>query len=248
VPKTHPRNRDGDCFSVLVTHTTAHPKPGSDEIKKAFEESWIGRNGYLRSDGRRQEKSLAFQGHVVGLDGSLHSEVFLVDLPEDLTVPGDGRLEGTDLLRPRPPKGTRQRRLTFTSDRPYPGLQGPRHWLRSAPDGSAIAFLMRDDKGVAQLWTVSPNGGPPRQITHNPWPVSSSFTWSANGKSIAHAMDRSICTTSVASGETVRLTPPLEHPLRPEACVFSPDGSQIAYCRQVPMGADTFNQVFVCDS
>ena len=32
VPKTHPRNHDGDAFSVLVTRTTANPRPGSDDI------------------------------------------------------------------------------------------------------------------------------------------------------------------------------------------------------------------------
>ena len=45
VGKNHSRNHDGAYFSVLVTRTTANPKPGSDEIKKAFEEGWVGTNG-----------------------------------------------------------------------------------------------------------------------------------------------------------------------------------------------------------
>jgi hypothetical protein len=247
VPKDHARNRDGDCFSVLVTRTTAHPRPGSDEIKRAFEEGWVGANGYLRPDGTRQKKALAFQGHVVASNGNTHSEVFIVDLPDDLTVPGDRLLEGTAAQRPWPPAGTVQRRLTFTRDRQYPGLQGPRHWLRSSPNGSAIAFLMRDDAGVVQLWTVSPNGRPPHQVSRNQLPIASAFTWSPDGRRIAHVMDGSVCATDVASGDTLRLTQRCDPSPRPEACVFSPYGDRIAYCRQVPIGAGTFNQIFVCD-
>jgi hypothetical protein len=31
---------------------------------------------------------------------------------------------------------------------------------------------------------------------------------------------------------------------RPEACVFSPNGRQIAYVRRMPHGATQFNQIF----
>lgn len=177
VPKTHPRNRDADSFSVLVTHTVADPRPGSDEIRRACEEAWVGESGYRRSDGTWQRRALAFQGQVLTANGEAVSEVFIVDLPDDLTQPGDGPLAGTERRAPAPPRGGVQRRLTHTSDRKFPGLQGPRHWLRSSPDGSRIAFLARDDAGVAQLWTVRPTGGSPSQLTHNPWPVASAFTW-----------------------------------------------------------------------
>jgi Tol biopolymer transport system component len=175
-----------------------------------------------------------------------------VDLPEDVTVPSPhGPLEGTPTRRPRPPLGARQRRLTFTADRRYPGLQGPRHWLRSAPDGSKIAFLMRDDAGTAQLWTVSPNGGLPRQVTQDAFGVASAFTWSPDGHRIAYAADNSIFTVEVETGRSMRLTPrtgDADAPL-PLACVFSPDGRLIAYQRRVPEnavpGASRSNQVFV---
>src|SRR5206468_7728745 len=133
------------------------------------------------------------------------SEVFLVDIPDDVTVPGDGPLEGTETQRPRPPQGTVQRRLTFTADRRHPGLQGPRHWLRSSPDGSRIAFLMRDDDGVVQLWTVSPLGDEPRQVTHDRWSVASAFNWSPDGSRIAYVADNSVFTVEVASGKSRRL-------------------------------------------
>src|SRR6185369_5777205 len=123
-----------------------------------------------------------------------------------------------------------QRRLTFTAGRKYPGLAGPRHWLRSSPDGSKIAFLMKDDIGVVQLWTISPSGGEPAQLTRNPQSIASAFSWSPDGRHIAHIMDASVCTTEVATGQTVRLTERAaeENAPRAEACVFSPDGKKIA--------------------
>jgi hypothetical protein len=243
----HPRNHDGEFFSVVVTRTVAHPEPGSDQINKAFEEGWIGTNGYVRADGRRQKHALAFQGQVVTSRGETISEVFVADLPDDLRLPGDGPLAGTQTRRPFPPKGTVQRRLTFTAARKYPGLQGPRHWLRTSPDGSKVAFLMKDELGVVQLWTVSPRGGAIAQLTRNPHSIASAFTWSPDGRYIAHVMDNSVCLTQTQTGETSRLTERVEDATapRPEACVFAPDGKRIAYLRPIKMGDAFFNQVFV---
>ena len=194
-----PRNHDGTTFSFVATETVNKPQPGSDEISRAFEEAWIGASGYLRKDGTRQRRALAFQGLVTTPTGESISEVFVVDLPDDVTQPGSKPLEGTPLTRPAPPRGTKQRRLTHTADRSHPGLQGPRHWLRSSPDGSQIAFLMRDDEGVIQLWSISPNGGDIRQVTRNPFDITSSFTWSPDGTSITYIADNSVFVTQVES-------------------------------------------------
>jgi hypothetical protein len=250
VSRDHPRNHDGAFFSVLLTRAVARPQSGSDEISRAFEESWIGTDGYLRADGSRQVRALAFQGHVRTADGETISEVFVADLPDDLTRPSScGPLQGTLTTRPRPPEGVVQRRITFTADRKHPGLQGPRHWLRSSPDGSLIAFLMRDDAGVVQLWTVSPLGGSPVQITANPWDIASAFSWSPDGRFIAHAMDRSVFVTEVATGSSYRLTEPAgsdEGPL-PLACVFSPDGRCVAYLRMVAGDGNRHAQIFLAE-
>ncbi len=247
VRSNHPRNHDGEFFSVLVTRTTATPRPGSDDISRACEEGWVGTDGYLKADGTRQRRAIAFQGLVTTADGQSIAEVFIVDLPDDLKQPGDGPLAGTDTRAPFPPKGCVQRRLTFSDDRKFPGLQGPRHWLRSSPDGSQIAMLMKDDAGIVQLWAVSPLGGPAHQLTRNPWPIASAFSWSADGRSIAHAMDNSIFITDADTGISTRLTPryPDDRAPRPEACVFSPDGRQIAFVRNIPLGAKSFNQIFI---
>lgn len=249
VPPSHPRNRAGDWFSVVVTHTVAAPRPGSDEISRACEEGWIGTHGYLRTDGTMQRRALAFQGTVTALDGSQHAEVFVVDLPDNPTRPGLAPLEGTATRWPAPPHGTQQRRITFTTGRKFPGVAStPRHWLRCSPNGAQIAFLMKDDAGVVQLWTVSPNGGAPRQVTHNPTDIASAFTWSPDGRSIAHVMDGSVCVTDIATGHTQRLTPPRsgDSP-SPLACVFSPDGRAIAYTRGVVNDGKVDQQIFVVE-
>lgn len=240
VGRSHPRNHDGDYFSVLVSRTANRPRPGSDEISRAYEEGWV-----MGRDGAR---ALAFLGNVTAADGREHAEVFVVELPADLTLAGDGPLEGTSTRRPAPPRGVVQRRRTFTAERKFPGVvTSTRHWLRASPDGEQIAFLMKDDAGVAQLWTVSPRAGEPRQVTRNETGVSSAFTWSPDGQRIAHVMDGSVCVTAMTDGRTVRLTARRtggDAPL-PFACVFSPDGRAIAYLRNVPIGGATFSQIFV---
>jgi Tol biopolymer transport system component len=149
-----------------------------------------------------------------------------------------------------------QRRITFTADRSHPGIDGPRHWLRSSPDGSRIAFLMRDDLGIVQLFTVCPKGGRPVQVTRDERSVASSFSWSPDGRRIAYVADSSVFIVDVASGASTRLTDRLvAAPPRPEACVFSPDGRRIAFMRSVAgrstqqgnPAAAAHNQIFVVD-
>ena len=247
VNRLHPRNHDGSHFSVLVTRTTQEPIPGSDDITRAFSDAWVGAKGYVRADGVRQERAIAFQGNVLTEEGTSISEVYIVELPTDLTIANEEPLEGTATTRPAPPLGIVQRRLTYTAGRKYPGIQGPRHWLRSSPDGSRIAFFMKDDHGVVQLFTVSPNGGELRQVTHNKHDIASAFTWSPDGCWIAHVMDGSVCVTNAESGVTHHLTPPCNstNAVRPEACVFSPDGKRIAYVRPTNIDGNTWNQIYV---
>ncbi len=250
VPSTHKRNHRGTAFSVLVTRTSSRPRPGSDDYIRAYEEGWVGIDGYVRPDGSRQRHAVAFLADVLSADGKIAAEVFIADLPDDLTQVGEGPLAGSETRMPYPPAGATVRRLTRTEDRRHPGVQGVRHWLRSSPDGSAIAALMRDDAGIMQLWTVSPIGDAgPRQLTRNGFDVASAFTWSPDGRWIAHVMDGSVCITET-TGVTRRLTSPpddaADAPL-PLACVFSPDGRRIAFQRRLAHASDgrRYNQICV---
>jgi hypothetical protein len=250
VPRTHPRNYDGEYFSVLVTTTVNEPRPGSDEISRAYEDAWVGTRGYRRADGSWQNRALVFLGDMCDERGRPLTELFIVDVPDDVTQPGDAPLEGTETRRPAPPAGVRQRRLTFTADRRFPGIQGPRHWPRSSSDGSRIAFLMRDDMGVVQLWTISPNGGSPKQLIAEPRDIASAFTWNAAGTQIATIADGSVTLIDAETRESRRLTEKSagkESP-RPEACVFSPDCRRIAFVRRMSDRGGEFNQVFVVDA
>jgi len=247
VARSHPRNHDGDYFCVVVTATVNRPQPGSDEISRAFEEGWIGDHGYVRADGTHQRRALAFLGLVTAPDGRTHAEVFIVDLPDDPTHADATPLAGTPARRPAPPRGAVQRRLTFTAGGPHPGVAlQPRHWLRASPDGAAIAFLRADATGVIQLWTVSPNGGAPRQVTSHPAPgVASAFTWSPDGRALAYVRDGSLFLTDARTGDSRRLTAPrpaAEAPLS-RGVAFAPDGRRLAYGRR-PAGED-LPQIFV---
>lgn len=236
-PKQHPREYDGSHFCVLVSRTVAQPQPGSDDINRAYEEGWIGNNGYLKPDGSRQRWALAFIGDTVSARGEKLPEVFIVDLPANdaaYAKAGAEPLQGTETTLPAPPLGVTQRRLTNTGNRRYPGVATtPRHWLRSSPDGSQIAFLMKDDRGVVQLWSVSPNGGAPRQISQSEHSVQSAFSWHPQGDKIALVCDNSVMLCDVANGRMQRLTARTPQPPSGDAVVFSPDGQWIAYMREV---------------
>lgn len=237
--KQHPREYDGSHFCVLISRTTATPQPGSDEINRAYEEGWIGTRGYQKPDGSWQRWAIAFIGDTLSAAGEKQPEVFIVDLPEaleDYARPGDDPLEGREDRLPAPPAGVQQRRLTFTRG----VAQQPRHWLRSAPDGSAIAFLMADEQGVIQLWTVSPNGGAPRQVTRLAHGVQSAFSWHPQGAAIAFVSDDRVVRCDISSGACQPLTERGEQPPSGDAVVWSPDGRQIAFMREV----DGWRQIF----
>lgn len=241
IPNKHPREHDGSHFCVVVSETTLVPQPGSDQILRAFEEGWIGENGYITTAGKRQRWALAFIGETVALDGRKVPEIFIVDLPEEISaykVVGPRPIVGTEEHLPAPPAGITQRRITF-SEGPGIALQ-PRHWLRSSPDGSKIAFLMADRRGVVQLWTISPNGGLPEQLTEGEYDVQSAFTWHPTGKGITFVYDNQIVIYDFTKKALVALTKrTLEAPCA-EAVVWSPRGDKIAFMRD----SEGFRQLF----
>jgi WD40 repeat protein len=93
-----------------------------------------------------------------------------------------------------------------------------------------------------QLWTVTPNGHA-APVTTGCQSVGSSFTWHPDGDRIACVMGGRVCVIDTTSGAVHPLTEASDHPPRPEACVFSPDGRRAAFVRTI----GGVNQVCVAD-
>ncbi|MGT8857783.1 DUF3748 domain-containing protein [Enterobacter sp. 186315] len=220
----HPREYAGTYWSVLVSHTTPTPVPGSDEINRAYEEGWVGNN------------RLAFIGDTLSAKGEKVPELFIVELPQDeqgWKRAGERPLQGTPDNMPAPPASVAQRRLTFTHKKAYPGLVNvPRHWVRSHPQGTQIAFLMRDDKGVVQLWLIAPEGGEPRQLTHNASDIQSAFNWHPSGNMLGFVLENRIAQCDAATGKVTFLTSDHGNPPSGDAVVFSPDGARVAWMEE----------------
>ncbi len=232
-------NLSGECFSALVVKVTPAPQAGSDEISHAAGDSWVGTNGYLKSDGTRQ-MARAFIGTVKDKNGKNIDEVFIVDIPDDITIDGDsGPLEGTATTLPMPPKGTVQRRLTFTADTKQPGCVGI---VRSSPDGKSLAFLAKDAKGILQIFTIAPDGKNLTQVTFHETPVEGYVRWHPSGKSLYYVCNGSImnCLTGSEAFEKryTQLTKPTVP--SPTNLVISHDGKTIAFNRLIGNAKQVF--------
>lgn len=239
-------NHGGERFSVVVARVTERPVPGSDEIDRAFDECWIGTNGYVKPSGRRQRRAIAFQGDVRTVSGDVLTEVFVVDLPDDLrrAAPGES-LAGTERARPDVPAGVTQRRLTYTKM----GVRGPRHWLRSTPDGSLVLYLSEDTLGIIQVYAVPVNGGNPKQITRNATDVQGQFNMHPDGDQIIYVADNAIHITRIDDGTTHAVAPRIEAGTEPVGAPhWSPHGDKIIYSRYVRGDEGRFLKLFVLEA
>jgi len=239
-------NLSGEWYSVLVVRVVTNPIPGSDEISNAASDSWVGTGSYLKQDGKRQV-ARAFIGKVRSKNGQPVDELFVVDIPDSINQPGEfGPLEGTPTTFPMPPKGTLQRRLTFTAESAHPGCGGV---VRSSSDGKWIAYLAADADGKQQIFIISPDGGSSRQVTAHPAGVQSCARWSPDNQSICYQIENSIVICKISDEpfekRFQRITPESKEEL--SNIVWSPDGKTIAFNRPVKAeGAkEVWKQIFV---
>ena len=239
-------NHDGTGFSVLLVKVKAQSlvTPDTEEIFQASDDSFVGDNGYMTPGGTMQ-RARAFIGKtrrtLPDLSVVTRNELFVVDIPADITVPGpDGPLEGTATTFPMPPAGTVQRMLTH-SDSDVGDI------VRSSKDGSRIAFSKLDAGGVRQIFLQSPLAtlsDDPIQATFLPGGSTKPW-WHPSGDYLISISANSIFSTNVIPGhpnfgKSVMLTAPTPG-ASPDALVVSPDGSLIAFNRRI----NGFNQVFV---
>ena len=236
-------NVSGEWFSVLVVKVLPEPAAGSDEISHAASDSWVGTNGYALPNGGKQI-ARAFLGTVRAKNGKEVPEVFIVDIPDDITQPGPlGPLEGTQDDFPMPPKGTVQRRLTFTAETAHPGCSGI---VRTSPDGSQLAFLAKDNNGIAQIFTISPQGGEPKQITEHESNVEGGIRWHPDGLHITYVFKGSIVICKTGAEPFSEILKILTKPASPAPgnLVWSPDGKLLAYNRLVSGTEGASQQIF----
>ncbi len=235
-------NFSGEWFSAIVVDVVPHPAPGSDQISRAAGDSWVGMHGYLRPDGSRQ-LARAFIGTVRDKNGKPVDEVFVVDIPADITQEQKNRpLSGTSTTMPAPPRGAKQRRLTFTANTPYPGCEGI---VRSSSDGLWLAFLAYDPQGIKQVFTISPQGNNLKQQTHHKTDVQSGVRWHPEKKEFCYVWDNSIVIKNIEENTHTVVTKPAETP--PLNLVWSHNGRTVAYNKDIPNAGDTTRQIFLID-
>lgn len=203
---TGPEEFSGSKFSMLAARVTPNPQPGTDEIQKAYEECWLGTDGYTNAEGQKMKHALAYLGDLKTKDGKLITEIFISELPNDPnTLLQASGLEGSPSSLPGVPEAIQQKRLTHTEDRKYPGIQGPRQWLRTSADGAYIYAYMKDENGVVQLMEISSQTGNFRQITTNIFSPDTSFSLSPDGKYVAYGSKNQLYLTKVSSGKTQKV-------------------------------------------
>lgn len=245
VPPTSQFPAHSDGFSVLVVVVVPDPRPGSDEISNAAFDSWIGLHGYKRPDGSNQ-RARAFIGTTRDKNNQPLDELYIVDIPEDITRPGPlGPLQGTETTFPMPPAGASQRRLTHTENSAHPGCMGI---ARSSNDGSRISFRMRDAKGQWQIFLLSPLGGTPQQATSIDGGVTTDARWHPAGHTIASVAGNRILLTTVAPGPDFGKTRILsDNAPAPFGLVWSHDGKTLAYNRTLPNPDRPTTHIFVAN-
>jgi len=216
-----PHDYHGTATTVMVVPVTPDPQPGSDDILRAFDEDWL------------DERTLVFQGIVLGENGDPLTELFLAELPD----PAAMTLPDAAVVGAMPPvlPGVRIHRLTRTGARLHPGIQGPRHWVRVSPDRHTIAFLAKDDAGIVQIHSVGREGGDPQVLSRLGDAVQDVFDWSPCGKLLACIAGGRLQLIDAATGLARPLTPPAGDDHRPRyAATFSPDGKWIATNKPTP--------------
>jgi len=244
--KKEGENISGEWFTALVVKVTPNPKIGSDEISHAAGDSWVGKNGYLKPDGTRQ-MARAFIGTVKAENGENVDEVFIVDIPENIEIDGEsGPLEGTKTQLPQPPKGASQRRLTYTAKSNHKGCTGI---VRASFDGSLLAFLAKDEQNIKQIFTISPNGGKPKQITFHESNVEGSVRWHPSGKSIFYIWNGSVCEVEINDIDFDKRLKIISKPSEPSPTnlVVAHDGNTLAFNRLIdnPQSGLKNKQIFL---
>lgn len=221
----HDENNNGIMYAAIVANVVDNPTPGSDEINKAFDECWVGRNGYVNATGQRIPHAIAFQGNTKNENEETITEIYIVDIDTSAILKDDAAV-GKAGMRPIVPKGLMQRRISRTKK----GLASVRHWLRSSADGQYIYALAEDDRKLVQIIQCNVHSGEIEYLTNNNFSIKNPFNVSEDGSRIAfignnnvyllhiHTKDLKQLTNNTSSDENIVGAP-----------CFSPDGKILVY-------------------
>ncbi|MBR9776680.1 MAG: DUF3748 domain-containing protein, partial [Cytophagales bacterium] len=248
-PKVTAKNGEnflGGWYSVLVVKVVPNPRPGTEEISKAYSDWWVGQKGYQREDGSWQ-MARAFLGDLKTKKGEKLTEVFIVDIPEEINVEGpEGPLAGTSTTMPMPPAGAEVKRLTYTENAKYPGVTTDfRHWVTSSMDGAFLSYLAKDENGIDQVFLIPALGGEPKQVSFHETAVQSTVRWHPKTKEFAYICNNQVFVNTVDEemnpGKASSITPTFD--TVPFAINYSNDGKKIAFNKDVK----GYVQIFIAE-
>ncbi len=201
VDVSDPESFSGAYCAFLAASLCVEARNGSDDIEAAVEECWVGAN----------HRALAFLGAVRGESGDLVNEIFVCDLPNGSQwneianrIGSATEMDTNKLLEPV--AGCAQRRLTRTTHRTFPGVQGPRCWLVSSPAGKFLFAPMRDDRGIAQLCRINILDGKIEQVTDLEQSLEGQISIDPSGSLCSFICDQRICLVDLPSGSIRWLT------------------------------------------
>lgn len=237
-------NFSGSMFAMLISEIKADAKSNTDEIFAAVDECWIGANGYQKADGQWQRKAIAFQGCLYDEQEKEKREVYIVDLPEQFSDEELQQTLGSATSPPLVPESVKQRRLTYTQH----GVCGPRHWLRSNNDGTLITFLSYDDNNVVQVFSVSPLGGQPYQISKLKDGVNGPFNISPDGKYVSCLSGNNVWLIDIKTGQAEQATFHNDDDKAVGSVIWSNSGSLLAYNRYIRHAdGNSYLQIFLLE-
>lgn len=248
IPVEVPNSEDSDeLFSgshkaFLAARVTAFPEPGSDEIQKAYEECWLGNINGGAKESPIGTRSMAYLGDVMDANGRLITEIFISEIPQDIA--NAGLSEGSKILMPEVHHSIIQRRLTYSQNNKYPGVQGPRQWLRSSPDGSSVYYYAKSEDGEVQIFSVSIGNGVSEQITANQFSPDTMFSLSPDGNWLAYGYQQQIYLTHIETSETYLLKPSQVSSHSLSNINWSHSADRLVYNRKVTSPDGDYYQIF----
>ena len=220
-----PSNNNGEMFAAILANVTVHPASGSDEISKAFDECWVGENGYINSEGNKIPYAIAFQGNVVNKNGKTITEIFVIDI-DTAAILNDLTAAGKPGEWPHVPNGITQRRISTTER----GLAPVRHWLRSSRDGKYIYALATDNKNINQVVECDINSGEVTCLTDIPFSIDHPFNLNKQGDQLAFIAGNNVYILDLNAGKVIQLTSNKSSDLKiTGAPSFSPDGKMLVF-------------------